>query len=188
MKVLAVTGYKPHEINISSVKDRRIRYIKETIKKRLLTFIDEGLEWVLVSGQLGVELWTCEVVIELRTDYPIKLAVIPPFDEQESRWPEALQELYQSILMEADFVELLYQSTYKGVYQFQAKNKFMVNKSDACLILNNEENLGSNRFFLDEAMLKHKRMNYPIYYITPFDLEDTVQEMSEEEGINDVSD
>ncbi|WP_182199377.1 SLOG family protein [Paraliobacillus salinarum] len=188
MKVLAVTGYKPHEMNISSINDQRIQFIKATIKKKLLHLIDDGIEWILVSGQIGVELWTCEVVLELKKDYPIKLAIIPPFQEQESRWPEALQAQYQSILMEADFVQLLYESTYQGVYQFQAKNKFIVNKSDACLLLIDEEFHGSNQYFLEEATIKHNSSNYPIYYITPFDLDDTMQEILEEERNNSIND
>ncbi|MFB1049350.1 SLOG family protein [Paraliobacillus sp. JSM ZJ581] len=188
MNVLAVTGYKPHEMNISSVNDQRIRYIKETIKRRLLHLINEGIQWVLVSGQMGVEIWTCEVVIELKRVYAIKLAIVPPFDGQETRWPESIQQLYQNILMEADFVQLLYESTYKGAYQFKAKNKFMVDKSDACLLMIDEEFPGSNRFFLEEAMHKHKHVAYPIYYMTPLDLEDTMQAMIEEEQINTVND
>ncbi|GAA5415333.1 UPF0398 protein YpsA [Paraliobacillus ryukyuensis] len=184
MKVLTVTGYKPHEMNISSINDERITYIKETIKRRLRVFLEEGLEWILVSGQIGVELWTCEVTLELQEEYPIQLAVIPPFDQQDSKWPEGLQEKYQLILMEADFVQLLYDSAYKGPYQFQAKNKFLTDKSDACLLLLDEDNPGSVKFFLEEAQSKSEISNYPMFTITPFDLEDTAQEIQNEQGEN----
>ena len=35
---------------------------------------------VLIQGQLGIELWTAEVVIDLRVEYPdLKLGIITPF-------------------------------------------------------------------------------------------------------------
>lgn len=40
------------------------------IKKKLIDLIEDGLEWVLISGQLGVELWAAEVVIDLKNQYP----------------------------------------------------------------------------------------------------------------------
>lgn len=58
MKILTVTGYKPMELNIFKEGDPRIAFIKAAIEKRLIYFIEEGLEWVLISGQMGVELWT----------------------------------------------------------------------------------------------------------------------------------
>ncbi len=53
-KILTVAGYKPMELNIFKPDDERITYIKAAIRKRLLAFIEEGLEWVLISGQTGI--------------------------------------------------------------------------------------------------------------------------------------
>lgn len=102
------------ELGIFKVDDPKITFIKEAIKKRLLSFIDEGLEWVLISGQMGVEAWAGEVVLELQETYDIMLGVIPPFENQENRWPEAIQQSYQALIMAADFHKPLYQGEYKG--------------------------------------------------------------------------
>ncbi|MFC4558989.1 SLOG family protein [Virgibacillus kekensis] len=175
MKVLAVTGYKPMELNLFKPDDERIAFIKAAIRRRLVGFIEEGLEWVLISGQMGVELWAGEVALDLQEEFGLKLAVIPPFENQESRWPEPVQELYQELTMEADFYQPLYKGDYKGPYQFKAKNKWLVDKSDGCLILIDEETPGSNRFFYGEA--KEAIKDYPIYFITPPDLDDIVEEI-----------
>lgn len=53
MKILAVTGYKSMELGIFKEDDERIKFIKAAIQKRLIGFIEEGLEWVLISGQMG---------------------------------------------------------------------------------------------------------------------------------------
>lgn len=175
MKVLAVTGYKPMELNLFKPDDERITFIKAAIRKRLISFIEEGLEWVLISGQMGVEVWAGEVVLDLKEEYKIKLAIIPPFENQESRWPEPVQQIYQELIMAADFCQPLYKGDYKGAFQFKAKNKWLVEKSDGCLILLDDENPGSNRFFYEEA--KQAVKDYPIFLITPADLDDMVEEL-----------
>ncbi|HLS08769.1 DUF1273 domain-containing protein [Lentibacillus sp.] len=175
MSVMTVTGYKPMEINIFKHDDERISIIKAAIEKRLIGFIEEGLEWVLISGKMGVELWAGEVVLELRDRYGLKLAVIPPFENQEERWPEPIQQVYQEMTAAADFFRPLYKGGYNGPYQYQASNKWLIDKSDGCLFLLDEEFPGSNRYFYDEA--KQAAGDYPIYLITPADLEDMVEEI-----------
>lgn len=173
MKVLSVTGYKPMEINIFKHDDERIDIIKAAIEKQLVSFIEEGLEWVLISGKMGVELWAGEVTLGLREQYGVKLAFIPPFENQEERWPEPIQQVYQQLTASADFYRPLYKGGYSGPYQYQASNKWLIDKSDGCLMLLDEEFTGSNRYIYDEA----KQAESPIYVITPADLEDMVEEM-----------
>ncbi|MDY0395865.1 SLOG family protein [Virgibacillus halophilus] len=49
-----------------------------------------------------------------------------------------------------------------------------MDKSDACLLIIDEEFPGSNKFFLSEAQ---KAEDYAIYMITPDDLDDAVTEL-----------
>ncbi|GAB4073843.1 DUF1273 domain-containing protein [Barrientosiimonas marina] len=170
MKVLLVTGYKPMEINIFQPDDERINIIKAAIEQRLIGLIDEGLEWVLISGKRGVEQWAGEVALNLRDQYGLKLALIPPFEHQDGRWPESIQELYQGLMASADFYKPLYQGDYRGPYQYQASNKWLVAKSDSCLMLLDEDFQGSNQYIYQE--IQTYEGDYPLYQITPADLED----------------
>lgn len=174
MKILTVTGCKPMELTIFSEEDPRIAFIKRALEKRLIGFIEEGLEWVLVSGQMGVEIWTAEVVLDLKETYDINIGIIPPFENQESRWPEPLQNKYQELMFTADFFKPIYDGDYKGPYQFRARDMWLIDKSDASLMLMDEENPGSAGYFYETAKSVE---DYPIYMITPFDLEDVVEEM-----------
>ncbi|MBB6452250.1 putative phage-like protein YoqJ [Salirhabdus euzebyi] len=176
MNVLTITGYKPMELGIFNSNDKRIPYIKETIKRRLLPLIEDGIEWILISGQAGVELWAAEVVLELQLEYDIKLAVIPPFTNQEQRWKEDLQLVYQEIVEQADFYEPLVKKEYEGPHQFKIKDKWLIQKSDACLILYEPENEGTPKFFLEEVKRQNKP-NFQLFYITSFDLDDTFRDM-----------
>ena len=64
LKRLVVTGYKPHELGIFDDKHPGVRFIKKALEKRLIALLDDGLEWVIISGQLGIETWAVEVVID----------------------------------------------------------------------------------------------------------------------------
>lgn len=174
MKILTVTGCKPMELSIFSEEDPRIEFIKKAIEKRLIGFIEEGLEWVLISGQMGVEMWTAEVVLDLKETYDIQVGVIPPFENQENRWPESLQQKYQELMFTADFFQPIYNDEYKGAYQFKARDLWLIDKSDGALLLMDEEYPGSVGYFYETAK---EAENYPTYFITPFDIEEVVEEI-----------
>ncbi|MFP7253095.1 SLOG family protein [Terribacillus goriensis] len=184
MKNLYVTGYKHYEMGIFKMSDPRVHYIKQTIRDKLIGLIETGLEWVLLSGQTGVELWAAQVVLDLKEEeYDIQLAVIPPFDNQDARWSEDLQEEYQELIMLADFYQPIYEGDYKGPYQFKARDKWMLSKTEGALVMYDENQTGSIDFFLKEARSYQKAHDYELYYITALDLQDTL----EREQMNDPS-
>ncbi|WP_173916337.1 SLOG family protein [Halobacillus sp. Marseille-Q1614] len=177
MKTMVVTGYKPTEIGIFKHDDPKVDIIKEAIKKRILSFIDEGGEWVILSGQMGVELWTAEVVLDLKSEYDIFLGIIPPFQNQQQRWPENLQSTYEMICEQADFFKPVYEKEYEGPFQFRARDQFLVEHSDGCLLLYDEDTPGSPKYFLKLVNQYKEHHEYSVCYITPLDLEDTAEEV-----------
>lgn len=157
MKVVTISGYKPFELGIFKPNHPAVGYIKKAIRNNLLELLADGLEWVLISGQLGTELWAAEVVFELReSEYPdLRLAVITPFLEQEDKWNEQNKEWYESILLEADFVDSVSHKPYEDPNQFRLKNQFFIKKSDAILLFYDTEKEGTPKF-LYEAVRKHQ--------------------------------
>lgn len=176
MKVLTLTGNKPLELHIHNEKDQRIFYIKLALKKRLIPLIEEGLEWIIMTGQMGVELWAAEIIIELKEEYSIQLGIFPPFLEYESRWPDLYQESFIQIIEQADFYQPLYNQTYQGPFQFINKDYWLIEKSGGCLILADEEYPGSVKYFLEKAKNEQAHSDYHILFITPDDLEEVVRE------------
>ncbi|PXW91757.1 putative phage-like protein YoqJ [Streptohalobacillus salinus] len=178
--IMTVTGYKSFEMGIHQDSDPRIDYVKHALKQKIVTFIEQGGQWVLTSGQLGVELWAVEVVLDLQVDYQVQVAIIPPFDHQDARWNEANQEKYQHLTEMVDYYQLLYQGDYKNPGQFKAKNKFFLDKSDVSLILVDDINPGSVKYYLDEAKRYQKANKQMLEFITPLDLDDVVRELTED--------
>ncbi|HZH62635.1 MAG TPA: DUF1273 domain-containing protein [Metabacillus sp.] len=177
MKVLTISGYKSHELGIFKNDDKSVDYIKKAIEKSLLDFLDEGLEWVLISGQMGVELWAAEVVFELQLHFPeLKLAILTPFLNQESKWNEINQEYYEFIISQADFVDSITKREYESPLQFRQKNQFLVDKSDGLLLVYDEEKEGSPKFLLEVAKKKQQVKSFMINTINFFDLQSVVEE------------
>ena len=172
LKRLVITGYKQHELGIFDEKHPGIRFIKKALENRLLPLIDEGLEWVIVSGQLGVETWAAELIFELKKVHPdLKLAVITPFLEQEKNWNETKQEQYRAIIANADFHTSLTKKPYEAPWQFVEKNKFFMRNSDGILIIYDSENEGSPKFIKEAADRYAEKSNYQVITITADDLQ-----------------
>jgi uncharacterized phage-like protein YoqJ len=177
IKVLAVSGYKPFELGIFKNDHPSVLFIKSAFKKELIQMIEDGLEWVLISGQLGAELWAAEVIFELKLDYPeVKLAVITPFLEQEASWSENNTEWYKSILARADFIDSVTKKGYEKPWQFRLKNQFFIEKSDAILLLYDQEKEGSPRYIYEMAIHYQNNHSYPVKLITFYDLQVIVEE------------
>ena len=180
--VLLVTGYKAHELGIFNDDHPGLPIIKAALKGRMVQLIEEKeVEWILISGQTGVELWAGEVALDLRELYPnLKLAILTPFLDQESKWKEPTQDFYNMILAEADFVESITNRPYENPGQLKAKNEFLVRKSHAMLVLYDEETSGSPDYYLKEAKNRQRTdAAYEIFTITPIDLDLLEQDIRE---------
>ena len=94
MTSLLITGYKSFELGIFKDKDPKVNIIKKAIKRDLKRFLDEGVDWMIFTGNLGFEFWALEVAKELQKDYPLKLATLFPFETHGQNWSEANQEKY----------------------------------------------------------------------------------------------
>lgn len=177
IKRLVITGYKPHEIGVFDNKHPGVAIIKKALKTHLLALLEDELEWVILSGQLGVETWAAELVIELKEIYPkLKYAIITPFLEQEKNWNETKKETYQLICAKADFQTSVTKKPYEGASQFIEKNKFIIRNSDGLLIIYDEENEGSPKFMKELALKYAESNNYQIITISADDLQMVAEE------------
>lgn len=171
MKRVVVTGYKQHELGIFNDDHPGIPIIQKALRSQLIALIPEGLEWIIVSGQLGVELWATEVVVELQEEYPqLKYAVLTPFTSQSQNWNEANQEKYESMIIYADYHVSLTSKPYEAPWQFAEKDKFLIRNSDGMILVYDSENEGSPKFvkrLVDQYMDNH---NYQLFTITADDL------------------
>ncbi|WP_412520681.1 DUF1273 domain-containing protein [Staphylococcus simulans] len=169
VKTAYVTGYKSYELNIFKDDAPEVKYLKLFIKNKLQNLIEEGLEWVLIQGQLGIEMWTADVVFELQSEYPeLKLGVITPFQNHTERWNEQNQLKYQQLIDHADFHDSVHHAPYEGPFQFKQTDQFILDHTDMTVLIYDEEQEASPKFFKKMLVDFAEQTNYT-YDVVTFD-------------------
>lgn len=182
VKTILLSGYKSHELGIWDQKNPGIAVIKYALEQRFRTLIDEGLEWVIIGGQPGIELWGAEVVFSLKKEFPdIKVGVLTPFLEQEKNWKEERQDYYKSVIGQADFVDAVSKKPYIAPWQFKARDEFSLDNTDALLLVYDEDQEGSPKFLKAAAKQRVEKGDYSILSISMHDLQVAAEELAEKE-------
>ncbi|PTJ86357.1 hypothetical protein BU051_05815 [Staphylococcus simulans] len=169
VKTAYVSGYKSYELNIFKDDAPEVKYLKLFLKNKLQNLVEEGLEWVLIQGQLGIEMWTAEVVLDLQQEYPeSKLGVITPFQNHTERWNEQNQLKYQQIIEKADFHDSVHHAPYEGPFQFKQTDQFILDHTDMTVLIYDEEQEASPKFFKRMLVDFAEQTNYT-YDVVTFD-------------------
>ncbi|MGJ7921873.1 DUF1273 domain-containing protein [Neobacillus sp. LXY-4] len=182
VKVVAVSGYKPFELGLFQHNHPAVGFIKLAIRKELEALLDNGLEWVIISGQLGTELWAAEVVFDLQTEFPsLQLGVITPFLDQEESWNEQNKELYESVIVQADYVDSITKKKYEGPWQFRLKNQFFVEKSDGLILFYDQEKEGGPKYLYETAQKYKEKHSYDLRLIGFYDMQILVEDLQQDQ-------
>lgn len=171
-----ITGYQSYEMGIFNEKDPRVKVIKNVLKNHLITLLEDGLEWVMVSGALGVETWGAQVAFELQQDYPeLKVAVIFPFQDFGKQWKEANQLILADLTGRADFFDAVSHKPYENPQQFRNHTQFLLSHTDASLVVYEDEFPGKTRFFIASCEKYQAQNDYQLLKITLDDLENSLE-------------
>ncbi len=173
IKNLLVTGYRAHELNIFSQKHAGIGFIQKALRSKLLALAEEGLEWVITPGQYGVDLWACEVVIDLKRDYPqLRLSILTAFSNPEENWKDDRKAYYADLLRQVDYYAAVSKQPYAGPWQFAARDELLLRKTDGILLVYDEDaGEGSPRFFKEKARKKEREDGYVYMGISSEDIQ-----------------
>lgn len=174
-EALIITGYRNYEIGVFQEKDPKIRVLKKVIRETLIPLIEDGITWIVIGGNLGVELWAGEVVIDLKEEYPeIQLAILFPFEGWGENWKEANQTVLGKVKAGADYVNATSHQPYQNPSQLKNHTAFLLQKTAACLLIYDEEFKGKTEYFLKDARKFQERHAYHILQITMDDLENAI--------------
>ena len=174
MTSLLITGYKSFELGVFKDKDPKVNIIKKAIKRDLKRFLDEGVDWMIFTGNLGFEFWALEVAKELQKDYPLKLATLFPFETHGQNWNEANQ-VKLSDFKQVDFIKYAY-PTYEHKGQLRDYQIFLLENTDGAYLFYDEENETKLKFFYE---LMKKKDNYMTKRLTFEDLNEMSENFSE---------
>lgn len=177
IKTLVLTGYRSYELGVFQDKDPKIEVIKKVLKDRLTAYLEEGLEWLLIGGNLGVEIWGAQVAFTLRKEYPeFKIGVVFPFAEFGGQWQEKNAALLAEVKRQADFVEAVSHRPYESPVQLKNHTRFLLEHSGGTLILYDDEFPGKPQWFLKDAQSFSETTPYRVEKITMDDLQNAISE------------
>lgn len=77
-----------------------------------------------MTGQLGIEMWAADVIVDLKKDHSIFLAIIPPYENFSERWNEENKFALEQILQEADYINTTSHKNYESPNQLKNNQQF----------------------------------------------------------------
>ena len=105
--------------------DKRALELKQRLYDTIEAVYSAGFTHFICGMADGSDLYFCEAVIQLRTQYPeITLEAAVPFEGQADKWPRAQRERYQRLICECDSVKLIQKDYSPGC--MMKRNRYMV--------------------------------------------------------------
>ena len=174
MVSVLVVGYKAFDLGIFGDKDQRLKIIKAAIRRDLIYLLENGMKWLVFTGNLGFEVWVLEVAKELQEEYNFQLATILIFENQGENWNEVNQEKLANF-KNVDFIKYAYPS-YENPSQFRTYNQFLLESTDGAYLFYDEENETKLKYLY--RMMKENEQ-YHIKKLTFDDLNEMAENFSE---------
>lgn len=174
MVSVLVVGYNAFDLGIFGDKDQRLKIIKAAIRRDLIYLLENGMKWLVFTGNLGFEVWVMEVAKELQEEYNFQLATIFIFENQGENWNEVNQEKLANF-KNVDFIKYAYPS-YENPSQFRTYNQFLLESTDGAYLFYDEENETKLKYLY--RMMKENEQ-YHIKKLTFDDLNEMAENFSE---------
>ena len=135
--VVAFTGHRPAKLPWRyDEEDTRCLALKEVLTAQITALVNAGVTQFLSGMAEGTDVWSSLSVLALREKNPaIKLHCILPCKEQAEKWSVSSQNLYHSILEQADSVVYVSRSYYKNC--MLDRNHFLVDHASMLLAVYN---------------------------------------------------
>lgn len=187
LKRLLISGYRSYEMNIFNQTDPKYLYLREFLKERISRFIEEGVEWFVIGGQLGVELWAGEIILELKEEYPnVQLAIILPYTSFEENWNEANQALFKRVTHQADYVNFSSNKDYESPGQLKGNQVFMIRNTEGAFLVYDRMNEasadGKPKYLYDLIQLYQEQSEYSLELASFDELEFFIHQYIENYG------
>lgn len=187
LKRLLISGYRSYEMNIFNQTDPKYLYLREFLKERMTRFIEEGVEWFVIGGQLGVELWAGEIILELKEEYPnVQLAIILPYTSFEENWNEANQALFKKVTHQADYVNFSSNKDYESPGQLKGNQVFMIRNTEGAFLIYDRMNEasadGKPKYLYDLIQIYQEQSEYSLELASFDELEFFIHQYVENYG------
>lgn len=174
MDALLITGYNSFDLGIFDEKDLKITVIKRAIRKRLITYLENGLKWLVFTGSMGFEYWALLEAKELQKEYPFNISTIFDFETHGKKWNEANQQKLVAFKT-VDFVKYAYED-YQNPSQFRQYNEFLLENTEGAFVFYDDENETRLHYLVDKMRATE---DYELDLLNFEDLQEIFEDMNE---------
>jgi len=180
---LWMSGYRSYELSVFSDQDDKLKVIKYALTRYLTEQIEDGMDWLITGGQLGVEQWCAEVGLDLKKTYPeLKVAMMLPYAEFGGRWNENNQAKLQTLLAQVDFHAAVSKQTYENPQQLKNYQEFMLTHTDGAALVYDPDNPGKPTYDYDIIRSFDETHPYPLTIIDFDWLQESANEYAEKQN------
>ncbi len=174
MTTALIMGYSNFDLGVFNEKDIRLKVIKKVIRRDLESLAEEGVKWLVFTGNLGFESWVLDVANEMKEEYDFCLATIFDFETHGENWNEANQ-FKLSQFKQVDFVKYAYPK-YEHTGQLRDYQRFLLENTDLAYFFYDPENETKLKFM--DNLMKNQE-GYRIKRLTFEDLNELAENFSE---------
>ena len=138
----AFTGHRPRKFPWGyNEADARCVALKETLAKEIAKLVNAGYTDFFSGMAEGTDTWAAMAVLALKKENPaLRLHCVLPCEGQADEWSASAQELYHSILAQAD--EVVYVSREYRDGCMLKRNRYLVDHAACLLAVYNGERRG----------------------------------------------
>lgn len=138
----AFTGHRPRKFPWGyNEADARCVALKETLAKEIAKLVNAGYTDFFSGMAEGCDTWAAMAVLALKKENPaLRLHCVLPCEGQADEWSASAQELYHSILAQAD--EVVYVSREYRDGCMLKRNRYLVDHAACLLAVYNGERRG----------------------------------------------
>lgn len=167
MKTCAITGHRPTRFKFKYNENYAgCKRLKKRLHDQFILLYEQGVSRFLVGGALGVDMWSGEILLELKKlpEYgDIELVIALPHPGHDARWDERSKK--RMAFLRQHCSECVTIGTDTGPESYYKRNRYLVDHAD-CLVTVYDDNK-SIRSGTGITVQYAQRKNKPIILIHP---------------------
>lgn len=118
------SGYRPEKLPWGDDEsDPRCEDLKKRIRRAVEAACDAGYTHFICGMAAGVDLYCCEIALELRRTRPLTVEAAIPYPGQAEGWPDAQRERYRALVAACDYETVVSENYSPGC--MQRRNRYM---------------------------------------------------------------
>ena len=168
-KICAITGHRPNRFKWKyNENNNGCKRLKRRLKEQFALLYDQGVRRFYIGGALGVDLWSGELLLELKEqpEYSdIELALALPFAKHDADWDNRSRHRLSVLRQRSTEVVIVGNTENPSAVNYKLRNQYMVDRADCLLaVYDNDRSLRSGTM---QTVNYARKKGLPITLIHP---------------------